>query len=57
MLRLITGAIGVVMLAVFLGFYIVRVDAPPLWIIMVVCAVMALYDLVLEKPPNGKDDQ
>ena len=58
MLRLVTGIIGIAMLAAFLGFYIFRVDAPPLWIIMVAAAGMALYDLLLEKPssPDRKDD-
>ena len=49
MLRIVTGLIGFIMLSLFLAFYIYRVDAPPLWIIMVGAAACALYDLVLEK--------
>ena len=44
--HLISGVIGIGMLAAFLGFMVVWVPAPPLIIIMVVAGALLLYDFV-----------
>ncbi len=44
--HLISGVVGVGMLAAFLGFMLVWVPAPPLIIIVVVVMALLLYDLV-----------
>jgi hypothetical protein len=46
MAHLISGVIGIAMLAAFLGFMIVWVPAPPLIIIVVVVMALLLYDFV-----------
>ena len=46
--HLISGVIGVGMLAAFLGFMLVWVPAPPLIIIVVVVLALLLYDFVRE---------
>ncbi len=47
MIRLVCALFALLLLVLFLGFYIVRVDALPLWIIIVVALLMFLYDLVI----------
>ena len=46
--HLISGVIGVGMLAAFLGFMLVWVPSPPLIIIVVIVLALLLYDLVME---------
>jgi hypothetical protein len=46
--HLISGVIGVGMLATFLGFMLVWVPAPPLIIIVVLVLALLLYDLAME---------
>jgi hypothetical protein len=47
-MTLITGIIGIAMVAAFLGFLLVWVPAPPLIIIVVGVMVLLVYDLVNE---------
>jgi hypothetical protein len=47
-MTLITGIIGIAMLAAFLGFLLVWVPAPPLIIIVVGVMALLLYDFVNE---------
>ena len=56
MLQLVTGAIGFVMFSVFIGFYIYRVDAPPLWIVMIVCLLFAGYDIFVDNRRNSQQN-
>ena len=44
--HLISGVIGIGMLAAFLGFMVVWVPAPPLIIIMILAGLLLLYDFV-----------
>jgi membrane protein implicated in regulation of membrane protease activity len=46
MMNLVTGIIGIAGLAIFLGFMIWWVKAPPLIIIVVVVLVLLIYDFV-----------
>ena len=46
--HLISGVVGIGMLAAFLGFMIVWVPAPPLIIIVVVALALLAYDFVME---------
>jgi hypothetical protein len=46
--QLISGVIGIGMLAAFLGFMIVWVPAPPLIIIVVLALGLLTYDFVQE---------
>ena len=48
MAHLISGVVGIGMLAAFLGFMIVWVPAPPLIVIVVVALLLLAYDLVTE---------
>lgn len=43
---LITGIIGIVMFAAFLGFMVIWVPAPPLIIIVVGVTALLVYDFV-----------
>lgn len=54
----ITGLIAAAMVIVFLGFYAVRLDAIPLWIIIIAILAMVLIDLVqsVRKDKNGPRD-
>jgi hypothetical protein len=45
-MTLITGIIGIGMLAIFLGFMLVWVPAPPLIIIVVGTMLLLIYDFV-----------
>lgn len=47
MIRIVCALFALLLLVLFLGFYIVRVSALPLWIIIVVALLMFLYDLVI----------
>jgi hypothetical protein len=47
MLNLISGIIGIVMVAIFMGFMLVWVKALPLIIICVVTGALLLYDFYL----------
>jgi asparagine N-glycosylation enzyme membrane subunit Stt3 len=47
-MTLITGIIGIAMVAAFLGFLLVWVPAPPLIIIVVGVMVLLVYDFVNE---------
>ena len=44
--HLISGVIGIGMLAAFLGFMVVWVPAPPLIIIIILAGLLLLYDFV-----------
>lgn len=46
--HLISGVVGIGMLAAFLGFMIVWVPAPPLIVIVVVALALLSYDFVME---------
>jgi hypothetical protein len=48
MMLLITGLIGIAMLAVFLGIMVWWVKAPPLIIIVIGVLLLLLYDFVNE---------
>jgi hypothetical protein len=48
MMLLITGLIGIAMLAVFLGIMVWWVKAPPLIIIVIGVLLLLLYDFVSE---------
>jgi hypothetical protein len=45
-LNLITGAIGILMVAAFLGFMVVWVPAIPLIIIVICVMLLLIYDFV-----------
>jgi hypothetical protein len=45
-MALITGIIGIVMLATFLGFMVWWVPAPPLIVIIVSVLLLLIYDFV-----------
>jgi hypothetical protein len=47
MMNLITGIIGIVMVAIFMGFMLVWVKAPPLIIICLIVAALLIYDFYL----------
>jgi hypothetical protein len=47
MTNLITGIIGILMIAIFMGFMLVWVKAPPLIIICLVVAALLIYDFYL----------
>jgi hypothetical protein len=65
---LITGIIGIVMLAAFLGIMIIWVPAPPLIIIVLSVMALLIYDFVMtllygedyaargKQPPPPTDD-
>jgi hypothetical protein len=48
MAYLISGVIGIGMLAAFLGFMLAWVPAPPLILIVVVVMALLFYDFVME---------
>ncbi len=56
--NLIAGLIPAAMVIVFLGSYAVRLDAIPLWIIIIAILAMVLIDLVqsVRKGKNGPRD-
>ncbi|MEE8623112.1 MAG: hypothetical protein V3T27_04405 [Alphaproteobacteria bacterium] len=56
--NLIAGLIPAAMVIVFLGSYAVRLDAIPLWIIIIAILAMVLIDLVqsVMKGKNGPRD-
>lgn len=58
MVTLITGLIGALLVVVFLGYYAVMIGSIPLWIIVVVILVMAIFDFVqsIGKGKNESDD-
>ncbi len=47
MINLVTGILGIAMLAVFIGYMVVWVKALPLTIIVVVVMLLLVYDFVL----------
>jgi hypothetical protein len=55
-MNLITGLIGIVLLAAFLGFMLWWVPAPPLIVIVVCVMLLLIYDFVLtlRDGENGK---
>jgi hypothetical protein len=65
---LITGIIGIVMLAAFLGIMVIWVPAPPLIIIVLSVMALLIYDFVMtlrygddyaargKRPPPPMDD-
>jgi hypothetical protein len=42
----VSGIIGIAMFLGFLGFMLVWVPAPPLIVIVVICAALLIYDFV-----------
>ena len=46
--HVISGVVGIGMLAAFLGFMIVWVPAPPLIVIVVLALVLLSYDFIME---------
>jgi hypothetical protein len=46
--HLISGVVGIGMLAAFLGFMVVWVPAPPLIIIVVLALLLLSYDFMME---------
>ncbi len=42
--NIIAGVIGVAMIVVFLGFYVIKLNSIPLWIIIVGIIAMILYE-------------
>ena len=59
MINAVTGALGLLLLVVFLGYYMLMVSAPPLWIIIVLILVLMGYDYVRslrEAPDDGAQD-
>lgn len=59
MIRIISAVFALLLLGLFLGFYIVRVPALPLWIIIGATLLMFLYDLVitLRESRDGIDER
>ncbi len=51
--NLIAGLIPAAMVIVFLGSYAVRLDAIPLWIIIIAILAMVLIDLVQSVRKDG----
>jgi 4-hydroxybenzoate polyprenyltransferase len=47
MVRIVCALFALLLLALFLGFYIVRVSALPLWIIIVATLLMFIYDIAI----------
>jgi hypothetical protein len=47
MMNLITGIVGIAMVAVFMGFMLVWVKAPPLIIICLCVGALLIYDFYL----------
>jgi hypothetical protein len=46
--HLISGVVGIGLLAAFLGFMVVWVPAPPLIVIMIIALLLLAYDFVME---------
>ena len=46
--HLISGVVGIGLLAAFLGFMVVWVPAPPLIAIMIIALLLLAYDFVME---------
>ncbi len=46
--HLISGVVGIGLLAAFLGFMVVWVPAPPLIVIMIIALLLLTYDFVME---------
>jgi hypothetical protein len=46
MINAVTGAAALAMIVVFLGYYVVMVSAPPLWIIICLILVLVACDYV-----------
>ena len=46
MVNLLTGLVGIVLLAVFLGKYALSINAAPLWIIILGSLALAIDDFV-----------
>ncbi len=42
--NIIAGVIGVAMIVVFLGFYVIKLNSIPLWIIIIGIIAMILYE-------------
>lgn len=57
MVNIITGAVAIIMLAVFLGKYAITLNAVPLWVIILGVLAMAAADYVLSLRGGGSDDQ
>ncbi len=55
MTNLITGLIAAAMVIVFLGFYAVRLDAIPLWIIIIAILAMVCVDFVQSVRKDGNE--
>lgn len=57
MVNLVTGLLAIVMIAVFLGNYAIRIAAVPLWVIILAILAMVIADYVLSlkdsKSRNG----
>ena len=58
MMNLITGLIGVALIAVFLGTYAVKLGSIPLWIIIVAILAMVFFDFAqsVRKGRNQGED-
>lgn len=57
MVNLITGLIGVLLFLVFLGNYVVTLNAMPLWIIIGAVLLMVLYDYALSLRSGNQGDK
>jgi len=56
MVNVVTGLLAMLLMLVFLGNYAVKINALPLWIIIVVVAALPLYDFVQTlRNQNGND--
>lgn len=58
MANLITGLIGVLLVAVFLGYYAVMIGSIPLWIIIAVIVAVILFEFIqsIRRGRNQKRD-
>jgi len=49
----ITGLFGMSLVVIFLGYYVIQLPFPPLWLIIIGVLAMALTDFVQTMRENG----
>lgn len=57
MINAVTGAAALVLIVVFLGYYMLMVGAPPLWIIISLILVLFACDYVQSLRDAARDTQ
>jgi len=57
MVNMVSGIVSIAGLVVFLGYYALRINSLPLWLIIIAVVVMAAYDFYRgvrgSQPPSG----